>query len=256
MDEFYREKGIKREYSVARTPQQNGVAERKNMTLIEAARTMLADWNGYLTKRRKNQVKSDKTGHGMEKWADYANLGNFIYKRKKGEKGNEKKKDVEGLFLPLRPISTKLILVIDLRWSQIKFDLLVFLPFRILMQIVKTISIEEITSIKTVAHQGPAPQTHDSTSDSGTLFLLQISLLFGDSDFLLFEEADSFLALEDDPTSSEVDPTYQDPEGDILLLEAILNSEPPPPSQIKELISAGVRERTQNSVEDKSLNLR
>ncbi|GJT45057.1 ribonuclease H-like domain-containing protein [Tanacetum coccineum] len=43
MDEFYREKGIKREYSVARTPQQNGVAERKNMTLIEAARTMLAD---------------------------------------------------------------------------------------------------------------------------------------------------------------------------------------------------------------------
>ncbi|GJR65336.1 putative ribonuclease H-like domain-containing protein, partial [Tanacetum coccineum] len=43
MDDFYREKGIKREYSVARTPQQNGVAERKNRTLIEAARTMLAD---------------------------------------------------------------------------------------------------------------------------------------------------------------------------------------------------------------------
>ncbi|GKA26643.1 putative ribonuclease H-like domain-containing protein [Tanacetum coccineum] len=37
------EKGIKREYSVARTPQQNGVAERRNMTLIEATRTMLAD---------------------------------------------------------------------------------------------------------------------------------------------------------------------------------------------------------------------
>ncbi|GKA69922.1 putative ribonuclease H-like domain-containing protein [Tanacetum coccineum] len=43
MNEFYRLKGIKREFSVARTPQQNGVAERKNMTLIEAARTMLAD---------------------------------------------------------------------------------------------------------------------------------------------------------------------------------------------------------------------
>ncbi|GJV62392.1 putative ribonuclease H-like domain-containing protein [Tanacetum coccineum] len=40
---FYESKGIKREYSNARTPQQNGVAERKNMTLIEAARTMLAD---------------------------------------------------------------------------------------------------------------------------------------------------------------------------------------------------------------------
>ncbi|GJY26163.1 putative ribonuclease H-like domain-containing protein [Tanacetum coccineum] len=38
-----KEPGIKREYSNARTPQQNGVAERKNMTLIEAARTMLAD---------------------------------------------------------------------------------------------------------------------------------------------------------------------------------------------------------------------
>ncbi|GKE70677.1 ribonuclease H-like domain-containing protein, partial [Tanacetum coccineum] len=36
-------KGIKREYSIARTPQQNGAAERKNRTLIEAARTMLAD---------------------------------------------------------------------------------------------------------------------------------------------------------------------------------------------------------------------
>nr|GEX51745.1 reverse transcriptase domain-containing protein [Tanacetum cinerariifolium] len=34
---------IKREFSVARTPQQNGVTKRKNMTLIEAARTMLAD---------------------------------------------------------------------------------------------------------------------------------------------------------------------------------------------------------------------
>nr|GEU56948.1 ribonuclease H-like domain-containing protein [Tanacetum cinerariifolium] len=36
-------KGIKREFSVPRTPQQNGIAKRKNRTLIEAARTMLAD---------------------------------------------------------------------------------------------------------------------------------------------------------------------------------------------------------------------
>ncbi|GJY11560.1 putative ribonuclease H-like domain-containing protein [Tanacetum coccineum] len=35
--------GIKQEYSIARTPQQNGVAERMNRTLIKAARTMLAD---------------------------------------------------------------------------------------------------------------------------------------------------------------------------------------------------------------------
>nr|GEW90055.1 putative ribonuclease H-like domain-containing protein [Tanacetum cinerariifolium] len=36
-------KGKNREFSVPRTPQQNGIAERKNKTLIEAARTMLAD---------------------------------------------------------------------------------------------------------------------------------------------------------------------------------------------------------------------
>nr|GEX23983.1 ribonuclease H-like domain-containing protein [Tanacetum cinerariifolium] len=40
MNQFYGIKGIKREFSNARTPQQNGVAERKNRTLIEAARTI------------------------------------------------------------------------------------------------------------------------------------------------------------------------------------------------------------------------
>ncbi|GJR71186.1 reverse transcriptase domain-containing protein [Tanacetum coccineum] len=51
-------------------------------------------------------------------------------------------------------------------------------------------------------------------------------------DFLL-EEVDAFLALEDDPTSSEVDDSYYDPEGDILLLESFLNDDPslPPPTQ-------------------------
>nr|GFB81169.1 reverse transcriptase domain-containing protein [Tanacetum cinerariifolium] len=50
-----------------------------------------------------------------------------------------------------------------------------------------------------------------------------------DSDFLLFEEADAFLGLEDDPDSSKINPFYYDPKGDILLLEAIFNSEPSPP---------------------------
>nr|GEW41945.1 reverse transcriptase domain-containing protein [Tanacetum cinerariifolium] len=52
---------------------------------------------------------------------------------------------------------------------------------------------------------------------------------FGDSDFLLFEEADAFLGLEDDTNSPEFNPFYYDLEGDILLLETILNSEPLPP---------------------------
>nr|GFB27195.1 reverse transcriptase domain-containing protein [Tanacetum cinerariifolium] len=51
---------------------------------------------------------------------------------------------------------------------------------------------------------------------------------FGDSDFLLFEEANAFLGLEDDPDSPELDPSYYDPKRDILMLEAILNSDPAP----------------------------
>ncbi|GJW35288.1 putative ribonuclease H-like domain-containing protein [Tanacetum coccineum] len=45
MNEFCEKKGIKREFSVARTPQQNSVTERRNRTLIEASRTMLANSN-------------------------------------------------------------------------------------------------------------------------------------------------------------------------------------------------------------------
>ncbi|GKG37202.1 hypothetical protein Tco_0447375, partial [Tanacetum coccineum] len=41
---------------------------------------------------------------------------------------------------------------------------------------------------------------------------------FRNSDFLL-EEVDAFLAFEDDPTSPEVNDSYYDPEGDILLLK-------------------------------------
>nr|GEW04474.1 reverse transcriptase domain-containing protein [Tanacetum cinerariifolium] len=55
---------------------------------------------------------------------------------------------------------------------------------------------------------------------------------FENSDFLL-EEVDAFLAVEDEPTSSQFPQYYLDPEGDILLLEAFLNDDPslPPPNQ-------------------------
>ncbi|GKC26875.1 retrovirus-related pol polyprotein from transposon TNT 1-94, partial [Tanacetum coccineum] len=39
--DYYEKVGISHETSVARTPQQNGVVERRNRTLVEAARTML-----------------------------------------------------------------------------------------------------------------------------------------------------------------------------------------------------------------------
>nr|GEU84892.1 retrovirus-related Pol polyprotein from transposon TNT 1-94 [Tanacetum cinerariifolium] len=43
LNQFCGMKGIKREFSVARTPQHNRITKRKNKTLIEAARTMLAN---------------------------------------------------------------------------------------------------------------------------------------------------------------------------------------------------------------------
>nr|GEZ70960.1 reverse transcriptase domain-containing protein [Tanacetum cinerariifolium] len=65
---------------------------------------------------------------------------------------------------------------------------------------------------------------------------------FGNSDFLLFEEADAFLGLEDNLNLPEFNPFYYDPEGDILLLEAILNTktvkssvDEPPEVELKDL---------------------
>ncbi|GJS16689.1 hypothetical protein Tco_0411161 [Tanacetum coccineum] len=55
---------------------------------------------------------------------------------------------------------------------------------------------------------------------------------FDESDFLLFEEADAFIAIDDEPVSPVFNATYYDPEGDILILEALLNNDPlPQPNQ-------------------------
>ncbi|GJR13434.1 reverse transcriptase domain-containing protein [Tanacetum coccineum] len=47
---------------------------------------------------------------------------------------------------------------------------------------------------------------------------------FAPIDFLLFEEADAFIAIDDEPVSPVFNATYYDPEGDILILEALLNN--------------------------------
>ncbi|GKC12871.1 reverse transcriptase domain-containing protein [Tanacetum coccineum] len=61
-------------------------------------------------------------------------------------------------------------------------------------------------------------------------------------DFLLLEEANAFIAINDEPISREIDATYYDPEGDILILEALLNSEPLPPLPNHKDYSPGIRE--------------
>nr|GEW09838.1 reverse transcriptase domain-containing protein [Tanacetum cinerariifolium] len=51
---------------------------------------------------------------------------------------------------------------------------------------------------------------------------------FDESNFLLFEEADTYIAIDDEPILPEINATYYDTEGDILILEALLNSDPLP----------------------------
>nr|GFC47599.1 hypothetical protein [Tanacetum cinerariifolium] len=57
---------------------------------------------------------------------------------------------------------------------------------------------------------------------------------FNERGFLLMEEADAFIAIHDEPISPEFNATYYDPEGDILILEALLNNDPEPPSNQKD----------------------
>jgi transposase InsO family protein len=44
IEEWCDEEGVKHEFSATYTPQQNGVVERKNKTLITLARAMLDDY--------------------------------------------------------------------------------------------------------------------------------------------------------------------------------------------------------------------
>ncbi|KAE8675254.1 hypothetical protein F3Y22_tig00111689pilonHSYRG00088 [Hibiscus syriacus] len=91
-DDFCRKEGIKRQFTVANTLQQNGVVERMNKTLLERTRVMLRDagleksfWaeavntTCYLVNRAPSTVIELKTP--MEMWtgkpADYSNLHVF-----------------------------------------------------------------------------------------------------------------------------------------------------------------------------------
>nr|GEW25166.1 hypothetical protein [Tanacetum cinerariifolium] len=59
--------------------------------------------------------------------------------------------------------------------------------------------------------------------------------LFDEIDLQLLEEADAFIAIDDEPISSEIDDTYYDSERDILFLENLLKEDPPSikPNQTK-----------------------
>nr|GEW77955.1 DNA-directed DNA polymerase [Tanacetum cinerariifolium] len=111
---------------------------------------------------------------------------------------------------------------------------------RALIDVHKEYSQEVLGFFDVTASGNPTP--HDDLIVSTTSPTLTP---FGDSDFLLFEEADAFLGLEDDPNSPKINPFYYDPEGDILLLEAILNSKPFPPLPNHEQYQPSFKKRTQ-----------
>nr|GEU41600.1 reverse transcriptase domain-containing protein [Tanacetum cinerariifolium] len=98
---------------------------------------------------------------------------------------------------------------------------------RALIDVFKEYS-KEVLGFSDVIASGNPTSYYDPIVSTTSLTLTP----FGNSDFLL-EEVDAFLALEDDPTSPEVDQSYLNSKGDILLLEAFLNDDPslPPPNQ-------------------------
>ncbi|GKB35887.1 hypothetical protein Tco_0880829 [Tanacetum coccineum] len=78
-----------------------------------------------------------------------------------------------------------------------------------------------------IAYNNPSPHFDPIVSISSPALTP-----FDESDFLLFEEADAFIAINDEPVSPVFNATYYDPEGDILILEALLNNDPlPSPDQ-------------------------
>nr|GEW27892.1 reverse transcriptase domain-containing protein [Tanacetum cinerariifolium] len=101
---------------------------------------------------------------------------------------------------------------------------------RALIDVFKEYSQEVLGFFDTISSGNPTPY-HDLIVSATSQTLTP----FENSDFLL-EEVDAFLAVEDEPTSSNFQQPYLDPEGDILLLEAFLNDDPSHPLRIKEII--------------------
>ncbi|GJU05454.1 reverse transcriptase domain-containing protein [Tanacetum coccineum] len=87
------------------------------------------------------------------------------------------------------------------------------------MSMYEEYSQEVLDFSDSVAYGNPSPGYDPIVSNSSPTLTP-----FEESDFLLFEEADAFIAIDDEQTSPEINAMYYDPEGDILILEALLNN--------------------------------
>nr|GEZ99939.1 retrovirus-related Pol polyprotein from transposon TNT 1-94 [Tanacetum cinerariifolium] len=73
---FFDEVGITQQFSAARTPQQNGVVERRNRTLVKATRTMLtfANLPSFFGLKPSQQIVSHKSCYLLNDYEDVGNL--------------------------------------------------------------------------------------------------------------------------------------------------------------------------------------
>ncbi|GJW66110.1 reverse transcriptase domain-containing protein [Tanacetum coccineum] len=98
------------------------------------------------------------------------------------------------------------------------------------LESLKKVDLIDVTLLgfsDSVAYNNPSPYYDPIVSTSSPTLTP-----FEESDFLLFEEANAFIAIDDEPVSTVFNATYYDTEGDILILEALLNNDPlPPPNQ-------------------------
>nr|GEY45407.1 reverse transcriptase domain-containing protein [Tanacetum cinerariifolium] len=93
----------------------------------------------------------------------------------------------------------------------------------------KPIGIAKDVSFKVGVFQFPAHfVVVDFEPDPRVPLILERCFLKTSRPLIDVHKADAFLGLEDDPDSPKINPFYYDPEGDTLLLKAILNSEPLP----------------------------
>jgi transposase InsO family protein len=85
VEEYLEEEGIKHEFSAPYTPQQNGVVERKNMSLIDMARMMLEE---YKTPERFWSEAVNTTCHAINRLYLHRLLKKTSYELLTGNKSN------------------------------------------------------------------------------------------------------------------------------------------------------------------------
>ncbi|KAK1666361.1 hypothetical protein QYE76_054520 [Lolium multiflorum] len=98
MQEFVDDEGIKHEFSAPYTPQQNGVVERKNRTIIEMARTMLNEFNSPHNFWGE-AISLSTTPTGSSSAPSTTKLHMSFSQNNKGKLGKFETRTIEGIFV-------------------------------------------------------------------------------------------------------------------------------------------------------------